>query len=272
MKSIDAFLNKVLHGDVLEILREMPANSVDLGVTSPPYNKKEKYGGWLVDKVIYKGYKDTMPEEVYQEWQIEVLNELYRVTKEGGSFFYNHKIRYENGKLLHPVQWLSRTKWDLWQEIIWNRKIAGNIRGWRFWQVEERIYWLSKGKPSELAPQHAKLSSIWDIRPEPGHKDHPAVFPIELPTRIIASLLDNKDGIVIDPFCGTGTTLAAAKLLGKNYIGIDISENYVEYAKKRLEEVEKERSRVLKELSMHYIELTFRDRKARGHWNKKRSG
>jgi modification methylase len=63
--------------------------------------------------------------------------------------------------------------------------------------------------------------------------EYPAVFPIELPTRIIASLLEEENGIVIDPFCGTGTTLVAAKLLGKNYIGIDISEKYVEYARRR---------------------------------------
>jgi|GEM_PF-6254011 len=76
----------------------------------------------------------------------------------------NHKVRYENGKMLHPIEIISKTKWDIWQEIIWNRKIAGNIRGWRFWQVDERIYWLVKGKPKELKPQHAKLTSVWEIR------------------------------------------------------------------------------------------------------------
>jgi site-specific DNA-methyltransferase (adenine-specific) len=135
--------------------------------------------------------------------------------------------------------------------------------------VEERIYWLVKGKPKELKPKHAKLTSIWEIRPEQGHKEHPAVFPIELPTRIIASLLEEEDGIVIDPFCGTGTTLVASKLLGKKYIGIDISEEYVEYAKRRLERAEKERARVLKELSLHSTELTFKERKERGFWNKR---
>jgi site-specific DNA-methyltransferase (adenine-specific) len=210
-----------------------------------------------------------MPEEEYQSWQVEVLNELYRVIKEGGSFFYNHKVRYEDGKMIHPLQWLLKTKWNIWQEIIWNRKIAGNIRGWRFWQVEERIYWLVKGKPKELKPKHTKLTSIWEICPEQGHKEHPAVFPIELPARIIASLLEEEDGIVIDPFCGTGTTLVAAKLLGKKYIGIDISEEYVEYAKRRLEKAEKERARVLKELSLHSVELTFKERKERGFWSKR---
>lgn len=81
MGDLKHFLNKIICGDVLEVLRQIPSNSIDLGITSPPYNKKEKYGGWLVDKVIYKGAKDKIDEEEYQRWQIEVLDELYRVIK-----------------------------------------------------------------------------------------------------------------------------------------------------------------------------------------------
>ena len=270
MKKLEDFLNKVICGDVLEVLKEIPSNSIDLGITSPPYNKKEKYGGWLVSKVIYKGWTDKMPEKDYQSWQIEVLNELYRVIKDGGSFFYNHKVRYENGKMIHPIEWLSKTKWNIWQEIIWNRKISGNIRGWRFWQVDERIYWLVKGKPKELKPQHAKLTSVWEIRPEVGHKEHPAVFPIELPSRIIYSILGEEKGTIIDPFCGSGTTLVAAKILNKDYIGIDISEEYVNYAIKRLSKADEEKQRVLKELSIHKVQLTFKERKLRGFWNNRK--
>ncbi|MCS7285486.1 MAG: site-specific DNA-methyltransferase, partial [Hydrogenobacter thermophilus] len=138
------------------------------------------------------------------------------------------------------------------------------------WQVEERIYWLVKGKPQELKPEHAKLTSVWEIRPESGHKDHPAVFPIELPTRIIHSILEDRPGVVIDPFCGTGTTLVSALLLGKQYIGIDISQEYIEYAQKRLQNAEKEKVRVLQELSLHTVQLTFEDRKKKGMWSKKR--
>jgi site-specific DNA-methyltransferase (adenine-specific) len=270
MKKLEDFLNKVICGDVLEVLKEIPSNSIDLGITSPPYNKKEKYGGWLVSKVIYKGWIDKMPEEEYQSWQIEVLNELYRVIKDEGSFFYNHKVRYENGKMIHPIEWLSKTKWNIWQEIIWNRKISGNIRGWRFWQVDERIYWLVKGKPKELKPQHAKLTSVWEIRPEVGHKEHPAVFPIELPSRIIYSILGEEKGTIIDPFCGSGTTLVAAKILNKDYIGIDISEEYVNYAIERLSKADEEKQRVLRELSIHKVQLTFKERKLSGFWNNRK--
>ena len=133
--------------------------------------------------------------------------------------------------------------------------------------MDERIYWLVKGKSKELKPQHAKLTSIWEIRPEVGHKEHPAVFPIELPTRIIYSILGEEKGIIIDPFCSSGTTLVAAKILDKDYIGIDISEEYVNYAIKRLSQADTEKQRVLRELSIHKVQITFKERKLRGFWD-----
>ncbi len=269
--SLLPFLNQVIEGDVLEILRQLPSDSIDLGITSPPYNKKEKNKGWLVDRVIYKGARDKMPEEEYQRWQVEVLNELYRVIKPGGSFFYNHKLRWERGRMLHPMDWLRRTKWVIRQEIIWDRMIAANLRGWRFWQVEERIYWLYKPEGGnligkELESRHALLTSIWRIPPERDNP-HPAPFPVALPTRIIYSILGDERGkVVLDPFCGSGTTLVAAKLLGHHYIGIDISPEYVEYARRRLERAERERGKVLEEVSKHVVRKTFKERKERGEF------
>lgn len=257
------FINKVFLGDVLETLSRIPDGFVDLVITSPPYNKKG-VGGWLVRSVEYDVHSDSMPEEEYQDWQVRVLDELYRVVKDGGHLFYNHKVRYERGELLHPLSWISRSRWKVHQEIVWDRGIAGNIRGWRFWQVDERIYWLTKGRPKELPPEHAKLTSIWRIRPEPGHKVHPAVFPLALPARVILSVLQDRPGIVLDPFCGTGTTLVAARLLGKDYIGIDLSPLYVEYAKRRLENCEREREVLLLEQELHRIRTTYADRKAKG--------
>ncbi|MFN4197054.1 MAG: DNA-methyltransferase [Caldimicrobium sp.] len=266
----EAYINKIFCGDALEVLKTLPDNFVDLGITSPPYNKGENKKGWLVKNVRYAGAVDNLPEEEYQRIQVEVLNELYRITKQGGSFFYNHKLRWERGIMIHPMDWLRKTKWIIRQEIVWDRGIAGNIRGWRFWQVDERIYWLYKPKGDnfigeELKPKHALLTSVWRLPPEKKNP-HPAPFPIELPTRIIYSLLEDKKGIVIDPYCGSGTTLVAAKLLGHDYIGIDISKEYVLYAKERLRNCERERARVLEELSRHTVKETFRERKEKGKY------
>lgn len=274
MSEVLSFLNKVFCADVLDILTKIPDDSVDVTVTSPPYNKGEDKKGWLVTNVKYPNHSDRMPESEYQEWQVRVLNEILRVTKPGGSLFYNHKIRWEKGILIHPFQWVSRSKWIVRQEIIWDRMIAGNIRGWRFWQVDERIYWLIKSERGhligkELAAKHARLTSIWRITPE-QKITHPSPFPVEIPTRAIYSVMENvKGGVVLDPFCGSGTTLVVAKILGHNYIGIDISPQYVEMSVKRLNEWELEKSSVFKEIERHFVEKTFKERKARGEFTGK---
>lgn len=265
-------INTIVIGDALEVLRNLPDDFFDVGVTSPPYNKGERDEGWLVDKVIYDKVSDRKDEKEYQQEQIEVLNELYRVTKPGGSFFYNHKLRWYRGWMIHPYEWVSKTKWVIRQEIIWQRKIAGNIRGWRFWQVDERIYWLIKprkgeeNKPigEELKPEHAKLTSIWEIRPEDKIDWVPDPFPLALPARCILSVMDKGKGKVIDPYAGSGTTLAAAKLMGHEFLGIEISEEYTRKALERLSNAEMERRRLLEEMELHKVELTFKERKARG--------
>lgn len=261
-------LDRVICGDALTVLSTLPDELVDVGVTSPPYNKGENKRGWLVDNVKYSGATDKLPENEYQENQIRVLNELFRITKPGGSFFYNHKIRWERGIMLHPMDWLRKTKWIIRQEIIWDRMLAGNIRGWRFWNVDERIYWLYKPKGNnligdELKPRHALLTSIWRIPPERKNL-HPAPFPIAIPTRIIYSILDDRKGIVIDPYCGSGTTLVVAKILGCHYIGIDISPEYVRLAENRLVNYEQEIEYVYEEMAKHIVKETFNERKIKG--------
>lgn len=259
------YLNKIIQGDALTILKRLPDEIVDVGITSPPYNKGENKRGWLVKNVKYNIASDNIPEEIYQEQQIQVLNEIYRVTKPGGSFFYNHKARWTQGKMLHPIEWLQKIKWTIRQEIIWDRMIAANIRGWRFWQIDERIYWLYKpidgnkiGK--ELKSKHALLTSIWRFPPE-RKNSHPAPFPLVLPARIIRSILDDKKGVVLDPYVGSGTTCLAAKLLGSNYIGIDISKEYIRDAENRLKNYLNYKKMVDEEISKHIVEKTFMDRK-----------
>ena len=102
-------LNSIINGDTLEELKKLPSDFIDIGVTSPPYNKGEKQKGWLVKNVEYDIASDKKDENLYQNEQIQVLNELYRVIKPGGSFFYNHKLRWERGKMIHPMEWLLKT-------------------------------------------------------------------------------------------------------------------------------------------------------------------
>ncbi len=262
---------KLIEGDTLNVLAKIDDDVVNLGVTSPPYNKQEKQKGWLVKNVVYDTYKDAVPEPEYQQHQVDVLNEIHRITAPGGSFFYNHKIRWDRGTMYHPMDWLRKTEWTVKQEIIWDRVIAANIRGWRFWQVEERIYWLYKpignyliGK--ELKSSDAKLTSIWRGVPEDGRKNpHPAPFPLWLPARVIISILGTEtQGVVLDPYIGSGTTVVAAKLLGHKYVGIDRSETYLEMTLDRLDNAPSEISKIQEELALHNVKTTAQERRLQG--------
>lgn len=264
-------INEIRLGDVYDVLKSVDDNLFDMGITSPPYNKKKNKKGVFVKDIKYSDIDDFLPEKEYQEQQINILNELFRVIKPGGSFFYNHKIRWESGVMIHPMEWLLKTKWGIKQEIIWDRSIAANIRGWRFWQVEERIYWLykpinKKDYGTELSSKHALLTSVWKFRPEMSKvtvSNHPAPFPIELPTRCIYSIFDGeKDKLIIDPYMGSGTSAVAIKLLGHNYFGIDLSKQYIGEAINRIENIsEKEIKDFNNEISLHVVNKTYKERK-----------
>ena len=264
---MEKYRNEIMLGDVLTVLKTLPENLIDLGITSPPYNKQQK-GGPIVKSVVYDEFDDILPEDVYQEQQIQVLNEMWRITKPGGSFFYNHRCRWEEGKMIHPIEWLSKSKWGVKQEIIWNRSITGNLRGWRFWQIDERVYWLYKPDSNkigkELKSKHARMSSIWNIMPE-NNNPHPAPFPLDLPARIIYSIFDDdKEKLVMDPYMGSGTVGVACKLFGCDYIGIDISQTYIDMANDRINRYESFRDRYNKEIEKHVITgITYQERKAK---------
>ena len=83
-------INELIVGDTLETIKKIDSDYFDLGITSPPYNKLGT-SGKIIKKVEYDSYQDNLDENIYQSNQMEVLNEIYRVTKPGGSFFYNHK-------------------------------------------------------------------------------------------------------------------------------------------------------------------------------------
>lgn len=247
----------ILCGDNLEMLGTFPDGCFDAGITSPPYNKHvSKNSGGLVKAVDYSDYSDDMDEMEYEDGQVQLLDEIYRVMKDGGSFFYNHKIRWHEGRMLHPLEWLMKTRWCIRQEIVWNRKLAANIRGFRFWQEDERIYWLYKPVDGnmigdEMRSAHAKLGSVWDIRPEMD-SFHPAPFPLALPVRCLYSVLDGKkDALVLDPHMGSGTTAVACRFLGYGYVGIDVSREYIDRAMERIGDFEMERDEFEQEYNRH---------------------
>jgi len=235
-------VNKIHFGDCLQILQTFPTDSVDCIVTSPPYNKQNGVcHGYLKRKISYSGNLDSIPEEQYQALQVQFLNECYRILKSDGSLFYN-----------------------LRQEIIWNRKKALNISGIQFWSIDERIYWLNKSNTEykKLESRHALLKSVWEISPEQG-SIHPAPFPLKIPVRILYSLYgDSKERVVLDPYCGSGTTLVAAKLLGHHYIGIENISDYIVLSEDRiLNSSEKDAQIIEDEKKIHIVSVPYSKRK-----------
>jgi len=106
--SLTKFRNRIICGDILDIIKTIPDNSVDLIVTSPPYNLKNSTGNGMKDgrggkwknaELVngYADYNDNMPHEQYVEWQRKCLVEMMRVIPDDGAIFYNHKWRVQNG-------------------------------------------------------------------------------------------------------------------------------------------------------------------------------
>lgn len=252
---------KVIRGDCLEQLRLLPSDSVDCVITSPPYNLKGIRGGtdlsklenrkkmWKQVTVNYDVCDDNLPEDEYQQWQVNILNECHRVIKPTGSVFYNHKIRKWKMESHHPFTFIQRSQLKFYQEIVWDRQITMAMSPRQLFPMTERIFWLVKDKPKvykkAVEPQYRK--DIWSIYPCKRNQhqsmdwrrvDHPAPFPALIPEICIA-LTTLPGDTVLDPFAGCGTTLVAAQQLGRNSIGIEISEKYCQLIEQRLNEKSK---------------------------------
>jgi len=218
----------IYHGDCREILPELPDNSVDLVVTSPPFN--QAWGGkHHTGSHWEKHYEDDLPEDEYQQGQIKVLNILYDKVSDAGSLFYQHKNRIRLGVSITPYQWLLKTKWLTKQEIVWFNR-SQNFDKRRFFPMTERFYWLAKSPDTNLV-NTLNLHDDWHIEPEGTGQKFKRAFPEGLVENILVCFLDA--GLILDPFLGSGTTAYCAKKLNRRCIGIEIEEKYCEIAANR---------------------------------------
>ena len=234
----DAYLNQILCGDCLQLMSGLPAHSIDLVVTSPPYNLKNSSGNGMKDPrggkwqsaALVNGYSnhdDNMPHEEYVAWQRACLSEMLRVLKNDGAIFYNHKWRVQNGLLQDRSDIVKG--FPVRQIIIWKRKGGFNFNPGYFVPTYEVIYLIAK-PDFRLAPKANGVGDVWEFTQEMKNS-HPAPFPLELALRCIES---TKAQIVLDPFMGSGTTAIAAKRLGRDFIGFEISPEYCCLAEERI--------------------------------------
>lgn len=236
---LEEYLNKIINGDCLEVLHKLPSSSIDVVVTSPPYNLKNSTGNgmkdgrggkWANAALVdgYDNYDDCMPADEYAKWQHEVLLELVRVIKDDGAIFYNHKWRVQAGLIQDRRDIVFDV--PLRQIIIWKRKGGINFNSGYFLPTYEVIYLIAK-KDFKLAPHMNRFGDVWEIMQE-QRNDHPAPFPVELIDRIVCSTTGQ---IILDPFMGSGTTAVVAAGLGRDFIGIEKSAKYCAAALERLE-------------------------------------
>ncbi len=249
--------NQIFNGDARLILKQIPNSYIDLTVTSPPYDNLRKYNG----------IGDTWNHETFKE----IVNELYRVTKEGGVVVWVVNDKTENGTKtgtsFKQALYFMEVGFNLNDTMIWKKtNPMPVVKQPRYNPVFEYMFVFSKGKPKTFNPimepckcaglnynstcknmggengrtkknfninKEKVKSNIWEIAVAQNKTKHPAVFPIQIPIDHIKTWTNEGD-IVLDPFIGSGTTALAAKQLNRNYIGIDMSNEYCDIAIERL--------------------------------------
>jgi site-specific DNA-methyltransferase (adenine-specific) len=252
----------VILADCLAELRAMPSESVDVVVTSPPYNIG----------VAYRSYRDKRPRGSYLDWLTEIGHQIGRVLKWDGSFFLNVGSTSTDPWVAFDVALAFRDIFTLQNTILWAKSVSigtdtiGHFKPiisrrflnnnhesiFHFTKTGEvEIDRLSVGVPFKDKSNIARwghdadrrcAGNVWfipyqTVRSKAQKFDHPAGFPVALPARCI-KLHGVKGATVLDPFAGTGTTLVAAESLGCNGTGIEIDRDYAEKAVERLRHIQ----------------------------------
>ncbi len=247
----------LMMGDCLERMKEIPDGSVDLTVTSPPYDNLRSYNG----------NNAQWGEHVWKQ----VIAELYRVTKDGGVVVWVCQDKCINGgesmtsfkQALH----FGGCGFRLYDTMIWNKPSPQAPTEGRYYDVFEYMFVFSKGKPKTLnllkdrknksagsvsnketrscredrktknekrvVAEYSRRFNVWDISRGRNKTSHPAVFPEAIASDHIVSW-SNEGDIVFDPFMGSGTTGKMAKINSRKFIGIELDKNYFNIAKERI--------------------------------------
>ncbi|RMH48164.1 MAG: site-specific DNA-methyltransferase [Gammaproteobacteria bacterium] len=249
---LDKYIDQIIQGDSLSMLREIPDNSVDVTFADPPFNLNKRYNST----------KDNLAFQEYLEWCKQWIYEMVRITKPSGSIFVHNIpkwLTYYAGFLNELADFKHWIAWDAptspmgkslqpshYGILYYAKKRKEN----KFYEIRyphkrcRKCNYLHKdygGKKKKLHPFGPLVSDVWtDIHRVKHNKyrdEHPCQLPIHLLERIILMSTDEGD-VVLDPFSGTGTTAIAAKRLGRHYIGLEIDEAYVRSSVNKLQQEE----------------------------------
>lgn len=214
-------LNKVICGDCLEVLPRLPDKFVDAIVTDPPYGMGKDFGN-----------KSDEEENALMLIQ-KVMPELFRVLKPGRMAFI-----FGSPRLIHKTVYIAEFSGFTFHRFLWLYKPNDCTYPWRGWLLKsEAIAVFSRGKPLKWEEKlYCHDTYIFNHRKGELPKDmfHPSVKPLEVIQDIVSKC---PEGIVLDPFLGSGTTAVAALKTGRYFIGIEKEPKYVEIANKRIQEI-----------------------------------
>jgi len=277
MQTIEEIHDQLYCGKWEDLIGIIPSNSIDLIVTSPPYNVNLGNNKHKKDK--YDTYDDNMPYTEYLEWITALFYNCNRVLKEGGRLCINIGDGANGSVPTHAdftyilTQCVARgtsqsgaiftngnghkadlKPYEMMTTIIWDKNQIGASTAWGSWQSPsqpsfptqfEFIIVVGKGTTKHQGSGEASVTgdnfirnsrALWKFPPETGMMkkyDHPAMFPEEMPRRLIDQLTYVGD-TVLDPFSGAGTTCAVSKKMARHYVGFEMSEKYHAKAQERL--------------------------------------
>jgi len=244
------FLNKIICSKCEDFSFKLPEKSIDLIVTSPPYNICQSYEGCADDMQLFD----------YIEWLGNCF-QIFKPSLKDDARICVNIADSKNGSIpihVYFSQHLLTSGYNYYTTIIWDKFQMGNRLSWGSYngpscpsfptQFEYILVFYNKEKHKNGEKDNITLSqdgeefkkyatALWQFMPETKMKKygHPAMFPVELPYRCM-QMFSYKGDVVFDPFCGLGTTAVAAKRLGRQFICCDKNQNYVDLANKRLAE------------------------------------
>jgi len=268
------FANRIIRGDCEEILKEFPDNSIDLIFTSPPYadQRQRTYGGvkpddyvsWFIPKAaqFFRVLKPTgtfilnIKERVVDgERHIYVIELILKMREQGWlwteEFIWHKKNSYpgkwpnrfrDNWERL--LQFNKQKKFNMYQEAVavpvgdWAKDRLANLSETDKSRDESKVgSGFGKNVSNWLGRDKVYPTNVIYMATECANRSHSATFPVGLPAWFI-KLFTKEGAVVLDPFVGSGTTALAAIQLGRNHVGIDINEEYVQLARKRITEAQ----------------------------------
>lgn len=254
MFSPEMYLNQILQGDCVEVMRQLPDKCVDVIFADPPYNLQLSQELYRPNQTKVEGVFDDWDKfeslQTYDAFTKAWLTECKRVLKENGTIWVigsYHNI-FRVGAILQDL--------DFWilNDVVWIKSNPmPNFKGTRFNNAHETLIWASNHKDSNYTFHYKALKaynedlqmrSDWYIPicggeeriKVNGQKAHATQKPAELLFRVILSSTNPQD-VILDPFNGSGTTASVAKLLGRQYVGIERESFYIEVTKERLKKI-----------------------------------